>query len=70
MTTGTGSKREKELEAVVDSMKRVVDRLKAENDRLLKKTTTGGGAIGGISDPNEKKLVAEKKRADKLEEVF
>ena len=33
---GSSSKKEKELEGVIEAMKRVVDKLKSENDRLKK----------------------------------
>jgi len=66
-TKGGGSssaaQRERDLEGVIEAMKRVVDKLKAENDRLKK--ATGGDAKAADA---EKKLAAEKKRADKAEE--
>lgn len=59
-----GSKKEKELEGVIEAMKRVIDKLKAENDRMKK---TGGPDERKVSDA-EKRAALEKKRADKLEE--
>jgi centrosomal protein CEP290 len=60
-----GSRREADLEGTIEAMKRVVDKLKAENDRFRK------AASGG--DPNkaseaEKKMHAQRQRADKLED--
>ena len=59
------SNREKDLEGVVEAMKRVVDKLKVENDRLRK----GGGtdekkAASGTLD---KKFSDEKKKSEQLE---
>ena len=65
-TGGGASRREGELEGTIEAMKRVVDKLKAENDRLRK----GTGGEDGKSADTSKKLAAEKKRADKLEEDF
>lgn len=48
-------KKEKELEGVVDAMKRVIDKLKAENDRMKK---TGGPEERKSADA-EKKLLGE-----------
>ena len=59
-----GGQRERDLEGVIDAMKRVVDKLKAENDRLKKGTGTDA-AKGGEW---EKKASAEKRRADKAED--
>ena len=59
-------KREKELEGVVDAMKRVVEKLKGENDRLRKGVSAGGEERK--QSEAEKRATAEKKRADKLEE--
>jgi len=62
---GGGNKdREKDLEGVVDAMKRVVDKLKAENDRLRK----GTGTDDKKASEFEKKAAMEKKKADKLED--
>ena len=64
-SSGGGNKdREKDLEGVVDAMKRVVDKLKAENDRLRK----GTGTEDKKASEFEKKAAMEKKKADKLEE--
>lgn len=62
--TSGGSKKEKELEGVIDAMKRVIDKLKAENERMKK---TGGPDERKATDA-EKRATNEKKRADKLEE--
>jgi DNA repair exonuclease SbcCD ATPase subunit len=59
------AQRERDLEGVIEAMKRVVDKLKAENDRLKK---AGGGDSKAGAEAAEKRLAAEKKRADKAEE--
>lgn len=61
-TPGGKLKRERDLEGVVETMKKVVDKLKAENDRL-RKGGTGGDRIGEI----EKRYQAEKKKCEKLQ---
>jgi DNA repair exonuclease SbcCD ATPase subunit len=70
--TKNASKRELELEGVIDAMKRVVDKLRNENDRLKRLTPSdqGGGTSGTATNKTEsdKRYQAEKKRADKLEE--
>jgi len=48
----SSSKKEKELEGVIDAMKRVIDKLKSENDRMKR---TGG--------PDERKVADMEKRA-------
>ena len=65
VNTGPKGKKEEELEGALETMKRIVDKLKTENDRLKK----GGSAT------DERKMVeidrkyqTEKKRADRLEE--
>jgi hypothetical protein len=58
------SKKEKELEGVVEAMKKVIDKLKAENDRLKK----GGGPEERKASDAEKRAIAERKRAEKLDE--
>lgn len=62
------SKRELELEGVIDAMKRVVEKLRAENDRL-KRNIPASTAEPGRTPPAdlEKRYNAEKKRADKLD---
>jgi chromosome segregation ATPase len=62
--SATKNNREKDLEGVVEAMKRVVDKLKGENDRLRK----GGGTDERKVSDAEKRAVVEKKRAEKLEE--
>ena len=59
-----GAQRERDLEGVIEAMKRVVDKLKAENDRLKK----GGGGDATKAAEADKRVAAEKKRADKAEE--
>ena len=61
---GSRFKRERDLEGVVEAMKKVAEKLKAENERLRK----GTGLDGRQTGEAEKKASAEKKRADKLEE--
>ena len=61
-------KREEELEGIVEAMKRVVDKLKADNDRL-KRTAHGDlGSDERKTGDFDRKLQSEKKRADRLEE--
>lgn len=61
------SKREEELEGVIETMKRIVEKLKGENERLKR----GGG--GGVHDEDrrllemEKKAASERKRAERLD---
>lgn len=65
---GARGKREEELEGIVEAMKRVVDKLKAENDRL-KKTAAGDlGSDERKTGDVDRKMQSEKKRADRLEE--
>lgn len=58
------SKRELELEGVIDAMKRVIEKLKLENDRFRR---------GGTQDEEkklveyEKKVILEKKKADQFQ---
>ena len=63
-------KREEELEGIVEAMKRVVDKLKADNDRLKK--TAAAAELGSDERKTggdfDRKLQSEKKRADRLEE--
>jgi chromosome segregation ATPase len=63
---GGGGKKEQELEGVVEAMKRVVDKLKTENDRLKK------GAGAGAEDRRyidlERKFQNERKHVEQLEE--
>jgi centrosomal protein CEP290 len=61
-STATG-KRERELESVVDAMKRVVDKLKADNERLRK----SGGPDERRANELEKRAAMERKRAEKLD---
>jgi len=65
MNVGSRGKREEELEGIVEAMKRVVDKLKAENDRLKKADLGSDERKTGDFD---RKLLSEKKRADRLEE--
>lgn len=64
-SAATGVKREQELEGALEAMKRVVDKLKTENDRLKR---GGGGTEERRLAELEKKLQAEKKRAEGLDE--
>ena len=61
---GARFQRERDLEGVVESLRKVSDKLRVENERLRK----GGGADEWKVAEAEKKAVAEKKRADKLQE--
>jgi DNA repair exonuclease SbcCD ATPase subunit len=58
------SKREEELEGAVEAMKRVVDKMRGENDRLRRGGVQEDDRKGGEA---EKRAAQEKKRADKLE---
>lgn len=64
ISAGRLSKREQELEGVVEAMKRVVDKLQGENDRLKR---------GGVGEDDrkladaERRANVEKKRAEKLD---
>lgn len=52
-TGGNASRREQELEAVVESMRRVVDKLKADNERLRRSTltATSSAAVAAPASP-------------------
>ena len=58
-------RREADLEGTIEAMKRVVDKLKAENERYRK--AASGGDANKAADA-EKKLKSQQQRADKLEE--
>jgi len=60
-----GARKEQELEGVVEAMKRVVDKLKTENDRLKR---AGGGVEERRIADLERRLGGEKKKAEELEE--
>lgn len=79
---GKGSKRERDLEGVVEAMKKVIDKMKNENDRLRRGVSTGSVGPSGV-DADSKlkgtgagagaggesvKLILEKKKCEKLEE--
>lgn len=69
--SGVRGKRERDLEGVVEAMKKVVDKLKSENDRLRKgvgviPSSSGVEARGGGGDMP--RTAAEKKKTEKLEE--
>ena len=61
---GDMARREADLEGTIEAMKRVVDKLKAENDRLRK----GGTGEDRKTADIEKKIKDEKKRADTAEQ--
>lgn len=50
-TGGNASRREQELEAVVESMRRVVDKLKADNERLRRSTLTATSSAAAAAAP-------------------
>ena len=75
---GKGGKRERDLEGVVEAMKKVIDKMKSENDRLRRGVGTGPVGPSGV-DADSKlkgtgaggesvKLILEKKKGEKLEE--
>ena len=71
--SGVRGKRERDLEGVVEAMKKVVDKLKSENDRLRKGVgvipiSTGVEARGGGGGGDMPRTAAEKKKTEKLEE--
>lgn len=71
--SGVRGKRERDLEGVVEAMKKVVDKLKSENDRLRKgvgviPSSTGVEARGGGGGGDMPRTAAEKKKTEKLEE--
>lgn len=63
--SSAGAKKEQELEGALEAMRRVVDKLKTENDRLKR---GGGGTEERRLAELEKKLQAEKKRSEGLDE--
>jgi hypothetical protein len=63
-TAGSRFNKERDTEMVVESLRKVVDKLKAENERLKRGVGTGEGKTNDV----EKRLVTERKRTEKLEE--
>jgi len=61
---GSRFNKDRDSEAVVESLRKVVDRLKAENDRLRRGIGTGEGKASDA----EKKLLSERKKTEKLED--
>lgn len=61
------TKREGELEGVIEAMKRVLGRLRNDNDRLRRGGFTHDEDQHNSTPDYEKKAIIEKKRADKLE---
>ena len=63
-------KRERDLEGVIEAMKKIIDKVKSENDRLRKGvgagTASGGGLSAGVGEGT--KAVGDKKKTEKLEE--
>jgi hypothetical protein len=63
-------KRERDLEGVIEAMKKIIDKVKSENDRLRKGvgtgTSTGGGVSAGVGEGT--KAVGDKKKTERLEE--
>ena len=67
---GGRGKRERELEGVIEATKKVIDKMKSENDRLRKGVGNGVGApVGGAEakGDTDRKLAAEKKNSERLE---
>jgi hypothetical protein len=61
---GARFNKERDTEAVVESLRKVADKLKAENERLKRGIGTGEGRATEV----EKRLATERKRTEKLEE--
>lgn len=61
---GARFNKERDTDAVVESLRKVADKLKAENERLKRGIGTGEGKATEV----EKRLAAERKRTEKLEE--
>lgn len=64
-------KRERELEGVIEAMKKVIDKIKLENDRLRKGVGTNLGVAGAgaeLKGESDKKNSADKNKSDRLEE--
>lgn len=62
-TGAIGGKRERELEVAVETLKKVIDQLKADNSRLRHESSQAN-----VGETKDKKVAIEKKRADKLQE--
>lgn len=70
-TGAAKGQRESELEGVVEAMKKLVDKLKAENDRLRKGgvvTMADESPSGSNLVESSKRLAAEKRKLEKAEE--
>ena len=68
---GGRGKRERELEGVIEAMKKVIDKLKLENDRLRKgvgMSSNVAGAGAELKGDSDKKNSVDKKKSDRLEE--
>ena len=63
-SAGSRFDKERDTETVVETMRKAIDKLKAENDRLRRGIGTEGGKIGDA----EKRLTAERKKNEKLQE--
>jgi hypothetical protein len=61
---GSRFNKDRDTEVVVESLRKVVDKLKAENERLKRGVGTGEGRTNDV----EKRLATERKRTEKLEE--
>ena len=71
LTGAVKGQRESELEGIVEAMKKLVDKLKAENDRLRKGgalTTAEESPSGSNMVDSSKRLAAEKRKLEKAEE--
>lgn len=56
--------KDRDAEAVVETMRKAIDKLKAENERLRR----GVGTEGGKNSDAEKKLASERKKSERLTE--
>lgn len=61
---GTRFNKERDAESVIEALRKVVDKLKGENDRLRRGVGTGEGKAADT----EKRLATERKKTEKLED--
>ena len=61
---GTRFNKERDAESVIEALRKVVDKLKGENERLRRGVGTGEGK----AVDTEKRLATERKKSEKLED--